>query len=191
MSRLRVCKWKEFILELENSPFLTSTEGSFVMIDAVLSFLRSVFDTRTMRVLLLCLRNQFLLLLVNTVLSFTVNKETAAIDESSFSVSCRAAGSRLRDALGSPQHTPAWQLPDSPVPALEVLPAWRDALVYARPRTDVTLLVHYRFQTPFFISYVFGTISQRGEVLFFKSFGVCECWSHGSRSPVGSTLIHS
>lgn len=85
---MRVFKWKEFILELDYSPFLTSTEGSFVIIDAVLSLLRSVFDTITIHVLLLCLQNQFLILLVNTVLSFTVNKEIAAIDESSSSVSC-------------------------------------------------------------------------------------------------------
>lgn len=74
---------EEFILELDYSPILTSTEGSFVIIDAVLSLLHSVFDTRTIRVLLLCLQNQFLILLVNMVLSFTVNKEIAAIDESS------------------------------------------------------------------------------------------------------------
>lgn len=85
---MRVFKWKEFILELDYSPFLTSTEGSFVIIDAVLSLLRSVFDTITIRVLLLCLQNPFLILLVNTVLSFTVNKEIAAIDESSSSDSC-------------------------------------------------------------------------------------------------------
>lgn len=50
-----------------------------------------MFDTITVRVLLLRLQNRFLILLVNTVLFFTVNKEIAAIDESS-SVSCRAAG---------------------------------------------------------------------------------------------------
>ena len=55
MSHMRVFKWKKFILDLDYSPFLTSTEGSFVIIDAVLSFLGSVFDTITIRVLLLCL----------------------------------------------------------------------------------------------------------------------------------------
>lgn len=59
MSHMRVFKWEEFILELDYSPFLTSTEGSFVIIDAVLSLLRSVFDTITIRVLLLSSESVF------------------------------------------------------------------------------------------------------------------------------------
>lgn len=59
---------------------LPALRGSFVIVDAVLSFLRSVFDTITVRVLLLSSESVFLILLVNMVLSFTVNKETAAID---------------------------------------------------------------------------------------------------------------
>lgn len=189
---MRVFKWKEFILELDYGPFLTSTERSFVIIDAVLSLLRSVFNTIAIRVLLLCLQNQFLILLVNTVLSFTVNKEIAAIDESSSSVSCWAAGFSVlvvrRFGFSSTQACLAASFQSRLTPGSAPGLAERSGVRAPENRCDSSrsLQVSNAFFFPtFFVQSVKGARCCSSSPL------VCEHLSHGCRSPVRSMLIQS
>lgn len=147
----------------------------------------------TIRVLLLSSESVFLILLVNKVLSFTVNKEIAAIDESSsscFLSSCRVLCPARETLWVSPRLQLARQLSDGPVSAPEASPAREGAVrrTLAWGQTggfsSVTDFKHL------FISYFSRTISRRGEVLFFKAFGVWvfERWRQVSGAPCWYSL---
>lgn len=134
-----------------------------------------MFDTITIRVLLLRLQNRFLILLVNTVLFFTVNKEIAAIDESSSSVSCRAAGisglvvrhfgvSSTRAFLAA--FSRSSRTPGS-VPGLG-----ERCGVHARENRRKRKFSFITDSNHLLFSYFSHTTGEMGEVLFFKPFGV-------------------
>lgn len=134
----------------------------------------------TIRVLLLRLQNRFLILLVSTVLFFTVNKEIAAIDESSSSVSCRAAGLSgwvvRRFGVSSTRAFLAAFLRSSRTPGSVPGPGERCGVrARVRGRTDGSESSRsLQIPTTFFIflSYFSHTTGAMGEVLFFKPFGV-------------------
>lgn len=136
-----------------------------------------MFDTITIRVLLLRLQNRFLILLVNTVLFFTVNKEIAAIDESSSSVSCRAAGFSgwvvRHFGVSSTRAFLAAFLRSSRTPGSVPGPGEQCGVAYACVRTDESESSRsLQIPTTFFLSYFSHTTGEMGEVLFFKPFGV-------------------